>query len=234
MGPRTGKPIHHAIVWQDRRTAAICARAAAKGRGAVVTAQTGLVLDPYFSGTKIALDARQRARRARSGRARRARLRHDRQLAALAADRRHGARHRRDQRLAHAAVRHPPRRHWDDELLPAVRRPARDAAGGAATASAEFGATDADLLGAAMPIAGIAGDQQAALSARPASRRAWPSAPTAPAASSLLNTGDEPCASQQPAADDGRLRSTASRRTRWKAASSSPAPRCSGCATGCG
>ena len=65
----TGKPIHNAIVWQDRRTAALCAELRDKGCGAMVTAKTGLLLDPYFSGTKIAwlLDAvpgaRERAER---------------------------------------------------------------------------------------------------------------------------------------------------------------------------
>ena len=51
---RTGKPIHRAIVWQDRRTAEICSAMKAAGQEEIVTAQTGLLLDPYFSGTKIA------------------------------------------------------------------------------------------------------------------------------------------------------------------------------------
>ena len=50
---RTGKPIHKAIVWQDRRTAEMCAKLKAAGHEAVFTAKTGLLLDPYFSGTKI-------------------------------------------------------------------------------------------------------------------------------------------------------------------------------------
>ncbi|MFN3461787.1 MAG: FGGY family carbohydrate kinase, partial [Oceanibaculum sp.] len=51
---RTGKPIHRAIVWQDRRTADICAALKQKGHEAEVTAKTGLLLDPYFSASKIA------------------------------------------------------------------------------------------------------------------------------------------------------------------------------------
>src|SRR5882757_6340236 len=51
---KTGKPIHRAIVWQDRRTADICAALKQAGHEAVVSAQTGLLLDPYFSGTKAA------------------------------------------------------------------------------------------------------------------------------------------------------------------------------------
>jgi glycerol kinase len=51
---RTGKPIHRAIVWQDRRTADICLRLRAEGAEPLFTKKTGLLLDPYFSGTKIA------------------------------------------------------------------------------------------------------------------------------------------------------------------------------------
>src|SRR5690606_36023956 len=50
----TGKAIHNAIVWQDRRTADLCARLKREGNEAGVSATTGLILDPYFSGTKIA------------------------------------------------------------------------------------------------------------------------------------------------------------------------------------
>src|SRR3989454_1388502 len=49
----TGRPLHRAIVWQDRRTAARCAQLAKQRRAAVIRARTGLVLDPYFSATKI-------------------------------------------------------------------------------------------------------------------------------------------------------------------------------------
>src|SRR5947207_10069209 len=65
----TGKPIHHAIVWQDRRTADFCAELKSRGMEKEISARTGLVLDPYFSATKIAwiLDsvpgARERAAR---------------------------------------------------------------------------------------------------------------------------------------------------------------------------
>ena len=50
----SGKPVHRAIVWQDRRTADACAKLKARGAEALVRATTGLVLDPYFSGTKLA------------------------------------------------------------------------------------------------------------------------------------------------------------------------------------
>ena len=50
---KTGQPVHNAIVWQDRRTAAICEELKAGGHAEMVQATTGLLLDPYFSGTKI-------------------------------------------------------------------------------------------------------------------------------------------------------------------------------------
>ena len=50
----TGRPVHRAIVWQDRRTAGPCARLKAEGHEATFSAKTGLLLDPYFSGTKVA------------------------------------------------------------------------------------------------------------------------------------------------------------------------------------
>ena len=103
---RTGKPIHNAIVWQDRRTAPQCAKLKAQGLESMVSERTGLLLDPYFSATKIALAARQCRERARACRAGRACLRHGRQLPHLAIDRRPDARHRRHQRLAHAAAQH--------------------------------------------------------------------------------------------------------------------------------
>src|SRR5262245_45808811 len=51
---KTGKPVHHAIVWQDRRTASLCAKLKQEGKEPAFTAKTGLLLDPYFSGTKLA------------------------------------------------------------------------------------------------------------------------------------------------------------------------------------
>ena len=105
----TGQAVHRAIVWQDRRTADICAKLKSEGHEPAISAKTGLIIDPYFSGTKVAwiLDhvpgARERAD------ARRADVRHRRLLSAVAAHRRQGARDRRHQRFAHAAVQHPHR-----------------------------------------------------------------------------------------------------------------------------
>ena len=126
----TGRAIHPAIVWQDRRTAEVCAALREDpANEALVAGRTGLRIDPYFSGTKIAwiLDAVPGARaRAEAGELA---LRHGRQLPAVAADRRRGARHRRHQRLAHRALRHPPRR-LGRGALPAAAGSHGDAAGG--------------------------------------------------------------------------------------------------------
>ena len=146
----TGKPIHNAIVWQDRRTADACASLRAAGHEALVAQATGLLLDPYFSATKIAwiLDHVDGAR-ARPP-ARQALLRHGRQLPALAPDRRPRARHRCHQCGAHAALRHPQRPTGTTSLLHAVRRAARDAAARCAIAPPSS-ARPTRLLGATDP-----------------------------------------------------------------------------------
>ncbi len=131
VGPRRpGEPIHNAIVWQDRRTAEHCDRLRADGAEPLVRERTGLVLDAYFSGTKLAwiLDNVPGARRA--GRGGRAGLRHRGHLARLAAHERPPPRHRSEQRVADAALQHPHRRVGRRAAAPA-RRPARRAARGA-------------------------------------------------------------------------------------------------------
>ena len=143
----TGRPLHRAIVWQDRRTADLCARLKAAGHEAGSRAKTGLLLDPYFSGTKLAwlLDCAPDI--ARPGLARRTRLRNGRHLPAVAAHRRQSARHRRHQCVAHAAVRHSSRP-LGRRLLAllgvpkAVLPDVRDC-------SAAFGVTDPALFGGA-------------------------------------------------------------------------------------
>ena len=101
---RTGRPVHNAIVWQDRRTAPRCDALRAAGAEKLVRRKAGLVLDPYFSGTKIALAAGTHAAGTGTRRARRAVLRHHRQLAGVEADGRGGARHRRHERVTHVAL----------------------------------------------------------------------------------------------------------------------------------
>ncbi len=156
----TGQPIHKAIVWQDRRTAAFCAELREGGHEAMVTDKTGLLLDPYFSGTKVKwlLDNVEGARvRAEQG-----------ELAFGTIDSfliwrlTGGKMHATDATNAGRTLLFDiAANQWDDDmlalfdvpkaLLPEVKDCADD-----------FGTTDPSLFGAAIPILGVAGDQHAA------------------------------------------------------------------------
>ncbi len=158
---KTGEPIHNAIVWQDRRTADLCARLESEGAGALVAERTGLLLDPYFSATKIAwlLDHVPGAR----ARAERGELAFGTVDTYLLWRLTQGAVHATDATNAARTLLLDIRTGtWDDELLRLFRVPAsllpevRDTAG-------EFGSVAAGHLGAAVPIRAVAGDQQAAL-----------------------------------------------------------------------
>ena len=157
----TGRPIHNAIVWQDRRTADVCQELAAAGARGDGHRQDGAAARPLFLGDQDRLDPRSRRRRTRESRARRARLRHHRDLPAVAADRRPRARDRRDECLAHLPVRHPHRR--------VGRRAARSSFACRARCCPRCATTPPSsarprpsYLGAPIPIRGMAGDQQAA------------------------------------------------------------------------
>ena len=156
----TGEPVHRAIVWQDRRTAEICQRLKAEGLQDVVTAKTGLLLDPYFSGTKIAwiLDQDPSLRK----RAENGELLFGTVDTYLLWKLTGGRLHATDATNASRTLLldiHTGR--WDAELLRLFRVPramlpeVRDSSG-------DFGITDGSILGAPIRIGGIAGDQQAA------------------------------------------------------------------------
>jgi glycerol kinase len=157
----TGKPIHRAIVWQDRRTAEECARLKAAGLEELVRRKTGLLLDPYFSGTKVAwlLDHVPGAR----VRAERGELAFGTIDTFLLWHLTGGRVHATDVTNASRTLLFDIHRQcWDEELLRVMHVPAallpqvRDS-------SEVYGATEPALFGRALPIAGIAGDQQAAL-----------------------------------------------------------------------
>jgi glycerol kinase len=156
----TGEPIHPAIVWQDRRTAPLCQKLKKRGLEKKFTKKTGLLLDPYFSGTKIAWmlenvkGARKRAERG--------------ELLAGTIDsfliwRLTGGKvHATDATNAsRTLVYNIETNAWDEELLGILGIPAnmlpqvRDCAD-------DFGITDKNLFGAGIRILGVAGDQQAA------------------------------------------------------------------------
>ena len=156
----SGKPLARAIVWQDRRTSARCAELGGQGHGPMIQAKTGLVLDPYFSATKIEwlLDKVPGAR----GRAERG------ELAAGTIDsyllwRLTGGRvHATDATNASRTLLFElARQDWDDELLKLFGVP-RALLPEVKDNAAEFGASDPAHFGASIPILGMAGDQQAA------------------------------------------------------------------------
>ncbi len=156
----TGKPIYNAIVWQDRRTADVTGKLADDGCEAEVTERTGLLLDPYFSATKIAwiLDNVGDARaRAVSGK-----------LACGTIDTfliwclTNGAVHATDATNAsRTSLFNIRTQDWDEELLRLFNVP-RAILPEVKDSADDFGVASADLLGRVIPISGVAGDQQAA------------------------------------------------------------------------
>ncbi|MDJ0948325.1 MAG: glycerol kinase GlpK [Alphaproteobacteria bacterium] len=156
-----GRPVHNAIVWQDRRTAPLCNRLVVDGHEAEIRRKTGLVIDPYFSASKLAwlLDHVDGARAA----AERGALAFGTVDSFLMWRLTNGQAHVTDATNASRTMLfdiHEQR--WDPDLLtlfaipPSVLPEVVDCAG-------TFGTAAAEHLGAAVPICGIAGDQQAAL-----------------------------------------------------------------------
>jgi glycerol kinase len=156
----SGRPIHNAIVWQDRRTADACAALRQQGHEPLISARTGLVLDPYFSATKIAwlLDHVDGARAA----AAQGKLAFGTIDSFLLWRLTGGKRHATDATNAsRTLLLDIGNGRWDADLcalfgVPAEMLPTvHDCTG-------DFGATDPGLFGGAIRILGIAGDQQAA------------------------------------------------------------------------
>ena len=156
----TGRPIHHAIVWQDRRTAPICAKLKKAGLEPKFARKTGLLLDPYFSGTKIAwiLDKVKGARkRAEKGELLAGTI--DTFLIWRLTD---GKMHVTDATNASRTLLYNiSTNQWDGELLKLLRVP-RVMLAEVKDCADDFGVTDKALFGAEIPILGVAGDQQAA------------------------------------------------------------------------
>lgn len=190
---RTGEPIHRAIVWQDRRTAATCARLKAEGREAVVTAKTGLLLDPYFSASKIGwlLDEVKGAR----ARAERGELAFGTVDSWLLWNLTGGLHVTDATNAARTLLFDIHANAWDDELcalfgVPKAMLPeVRDTAG-------DFGETRADLFGAPIPIRGVAGDQQAATIGQACFTPGMVKSTYGTGCFAVLNTGATPIASK--------------------------------------
>ena len=158
---RTGKPVYNAIVWQDRRTQPLCDRLSADGLLPTIREKTGLIIDPYFSATKIAwiLDNVDGARSA----AERGELAFGTVDSWLVWQLTGGQTHVTDVSNASRTMLWNVRTHqWDEELLQALNIPA-SMLPTVRPSSCDFGAIGADFVGAPIPLGGIAGDQQAAL-----------------------------------------------------------------------
>ncbi len=190
----TGLPIHRAIVWQDRRTAETCAALKAAGHDGKVNAATGLLLDPYFSATKAAwlLDHVPGAR----DRAERGELAFGTIDSFLIWRLTGGQVHATDATNASRTMLFNIRSGtWDEDMLALFRVTAsllpevRDCA-------ADFGTTLPKLLGAAIPICGVAGDQQAATIGQACFEPGMMKSTYGTGCFALLNTGSTPVRSR--------------------------------------
>ncbi|MEO1152885.1 MAG: glycerol kinase GlpK [Pseudomonadota bacterium] len=189
----TGKPVHNAIVWQDRRTASRCAELRDAGHEAMVTERTGLLLDPYFSGTKLAyiLDTVDGARaRAEAGE-----LLFGTVDTYLIWRMTGGKAHVTDAtNAARTLLFNIHKGVWDEDvcrllgvpmsLLPDVR-----------DCASNFGTARADLFGREIPILGVAGDQQAATVGQACFAPGMLKSTYGTGCFALLNTGTSPVAS---------------------------------------
>lgn len=189
---RTGEPISHAIVWQDRRTAAACDRLKAQGHAALIRRKTGLVVDAYFSGTKLRwiLDHVKGARkRAEAG-----------DLAFGTIDSwlvwklTNGKRHVTDvSNASRTMLFNLQTCDWDADLLRLLDIP-RAVLPEVRSSSEVYG--EAELLGAPIPIAGIAGDQQAALFGQVCAQPGMVKNTYGTGCFMLMNTGAKPIPSK--------------------------------------
>lgn len=158
---RSGRPIHNAIVWQDRRAEPLCAALRKQGHEALVRARTGLRIDAYFSATKLCwlLDHVPGARAAAEA----GELAFGTIDSWLIWQLTGGKVHVTDVTNASRTMLFNVRSNeWDDELLALLRIP-RSLLPRVQPSASDFGRTDADLLGGAIAIGGVAGDQQSAL-----------------------------------------------------------------------
>ena len=191
---KTGVPVQNAIVWQDRRTAEICRRLKAAGKEEWVRERTGLVIDPYFSGTKLTWmlqNEPELRKRAEAG-----------ELAAGTIDcwliwKLTGGRvHTTDPTNASRTLLYNiDTLSWDDELCKLFEVP-RALLPEVKPSSGEFGETDGELFGRSIPVAGVAGDQQAALFGQGCVNPGQAKNTYGTGAFLLLNTGKERVASR--------------------------------------
>lgn len=185
----SGKAIQNAIVWQDRRTASYCEKLKRQNLERIFTKKTGLLLDPYFSGTKLSwMLANVKGARARAAKGELCfgtidsfliwRLTGGKSFVTDATN------------ASRTLLFNISTQEWDDELLEILRVPAtmlpevKDCA-------ADFGVTDAAVLGAEVPILGVAGDQQAATIGQACFQPGMLKSTYGTGCFALLNTGED-------------------------------------------
>jgi glycerol kinase len=189
----TGQAVHRAIVWQDRRTADICARLKSEGHEPAISAKTGLIIDPYFSGTKVAwiLDYVPGAR----ARAERGELLFGTVDCYLLWRLTGGRVHATDATNASRTLLFNIHTgEWDDDLLKILRVP-RSMLPEVKDSSHHFGDSAPDLFGGSISISGIAGDQQAATIGQACFSPGMIKSTYGTGCFALLNTGATPVAS---------------------------------------
>lgn len=190
----TGEPVHNAIVWQDRRTSAMCQTLRAAGHEAMVSDRTGLLLDPYFSGTKLAwiLDNVDGVRaRAEAGE-----LLFGTVDSFLIWHLTGGAAHVTDATNAARTLLYDIRKgRWSQSIADLLNIPmnmlpeVKDCA-------ADFGETLPELFGVSLPILGVAGDQQAATVGQACFEPGMLKSTYGTGCFALLNTGETPVKSE--------------------------------------
>jgi len=191
---RTGHPVAPAIVWQDRRTAARCDALRAQGAHRTLARKTGLVLDAYFSGTKLEwlLDHVPGAR----ARAERGELAFGTVDSWLLWQLTGGRAHATDpSNASRTLLFNVHTQDWDDDLLALLRIP-RSLLPQVQPSSGVMAETDADVLGVSVPVAGCAGDQQAALFGQACFAPGMAKNTYGTGCFMLMNTGSTPVASR--------------------------------------
>lgn len=186
---KTGEPIHKAIVWQDRRTSKFCAELKEQGAEASVTEKTGLLFDPYFSGTKVKwlLDNVEGAR----ARANKGELLFGTIDTFLLWKLTGGKSHKTDATNASRTLMYNIHTNqWDDELLELLDIP-RNILPTVEDCAADFGMTTKALFGTSIPILGIAGDQHAATMGQACFKPGMLKSTYGTGCFAMLNTGSE-------------------------------------------
>ncbi|ABX31026.1 glycerol kinase [Petrotoga mobilis SJ95] len=190
----TGKPVHNAIVWQDRRTSKICDNLKEKGLEETIKHKTGLMVDAYFSGTKIKwiLDNVEGAReKAEAGK-----LRFGTIDTWLIWKLTNGKVHVTDYTNAsRTMIYNIFDLKWDEDLLKELNIPS-SLLPEVKPSSQIYGNTDADVFGAEVPIAGIAGDQQAATFGQVCYEKGMAKNTYGTGCFMLMNTGEDPIESK--------------------------------------